>query len=167
MFVRVKKVGSRRYAYLVNGLREKGRVRQRTLCYLGPVSKLVSGIPDNTRKKVEKLFTVDWDRTNNQLRGIPLTFEELSRARRDQYAVSIRTRREGFRSRGGMPRAKGELSVLSRLAAIRFREMFEQIGEREYRGDSWAHGFQTRRNGLDQRGARDGRSHRRHDSKQD
>src|SRR6266567_5299455 len=88
MFVRVKKVGSRRYAYLVNGLREKGRVRQRTLCYLGPVSKLVSGIPDNTRKKVEKLFTVDWDRMNNQLRGIPLTFEELSRARRDQYAVS-------------------------------------------------------------------------------
>ncbi len=133
MFVRVKKVGSRRYAYLVNGLREKGRVRQRTLCYLGPVSKLVSGIPDSTRKKVEKLFTVDWDRMNNQLRRIPLTFEELSRARRDQYAVSIRTRREGFRSRGGMPRAKGELSVLSRLAAIRFREMFEQIGEREYR----------------------------------
>jgi hypothetical protein len=133
MFVRVKKVGSRRYAYLVNGVRERGRVRQRTLCYLGPISKLVFGIPDNTRKKVEKRFQVDWFRMNDQLRRIPLTFEELSRARRDQYAVSIRTRRAGFRSQGDLPRDKGELSVLSRLVAIRFREMFEEIGEREYR----------------------------------
>jgi hypothetical protein len=133
MFVRVKKVGSRRYAYLVNGVRERGRVRQRTLCYLGPISKLVFGIPDNTRKKVEKRFQVDWFRMNDQLRRIPLTFEELSMARRDQYPVSIRTRRAGFRSQGDLPRDKGELSVLSRLVAIRFREMFEEIGEREYR----------------------------------
>ena len=133
MFVRVKKVGSRRYAYLVDGVRERKRVRQRTLCYLGPFSKLVSGIPVNTRKKVEKRFQVDWDRINNQLRGIPLTFEELSMARRDQYAVSIRTRQTGSRSQGDLPRARGELSALSRLVGIRFREMFEQIGEREYR----------------------------------
>jgi hypothetical protein len=133
MFVRVKKVGSRRYAYLVDGVRERRSVRQRTLCYLGPVSKLVSGIPNNTRKQVEKRFQVDWDRMNDQLRRIPLTFEELSMARRHQYAVSIRTRRAGFRGRGDMPRARGELSGLSRLAAISFREMFEQIGEREYR----------------------------------
>ena len=133
MFVRVKKVGSRRYAYLVDGVRERRSVRQRTLCYLGPVSKLASGVPDDARKKVERLIPVDWDRVNDQLRRIPLTFEELSMARRDQYAVSIRTRRQGFRSRGSMPRSRGELSVLSRLAAIRFREMFEQIGEREYR----------------------------------
>jgi hypothetical protein len=133
MFVRVKKVGSRRYAYLVDGVRERRSVRQRTLCYLGPVSKLVSGIPDNTRRKVEKRFQVDWDRMNDQLRRIPLTFEELSMARRDQYATSIRTRQAGFRSQGNLPRAKGELSVLSKLAGIRFREMFEQVGEREYR----------------------------------
>jgi hypothetical protein len=133
MFVRVKKVGSRRYAYLVDGVRERRSVRQRTLCYLGPVSKLVSGIPDDTRKKVEKRFQVDWDRMNDQLRRIPLTFEELSMARRNQYATSIRTRQEGFRSKGNLPRAKGELSVLSTLVALRFREMFEQIGEREYR----------------------------------
>jgi hypothetical protein len=133
MFVRVKTVGSRRYAYLVDGVREGSRVTQRTLCYLGPVSRLASGIPDNTRKRVEKRFRVNWDRVNDQLRRVPLTFEELSRARRDQYAVSIRTRRRGFRSQGDRPRAAGELSVLSRLAAIRFREMFEQVGEREYR----------------------------------
>jgi hypothetical protein len=133
MFVRVKKIGSRRYAYLVDGVREGSRVRQRTLCYLGPISRLASGIPDVTRKKVGKQFQVDWDRVNDQLRRIPVTLEELSRARRDKYAVSIRTRRQGFRSQGGLPRAEGELSVLSRIAAIRFREMFEQIGEREYR----------------------------------
>jgi len=133
MFVRLKKVGSRRYAYLVDGVRERRSVRQRTLCYLGPVSKLVSGIPDNTRKEVEKRLQVDWDRINDQLRRIPLTFEELSMARRDQYAVSIRTRQTGSRSQGDLPRARGELSALSRLVGIRFREMFEQIGEREYR----------------------------------
>ena len=133
MFLRVKEVGSRRYAYLVDGVREGRRIRQRTLCYLGPVSKLVSGIPDNTRKKVEKRFQVNWDRVNDQLRRIPLTFEELSMARRDQYATSIRTRQTGSRSQGDLPRARGELSALSRLAGIRFREMFEQIGEREYR----------------------------------
>jgi hypothetical protein len=133
MFVRVKKIGSQRYAYLVDGARDGRRVMQRTLFYLGPISKLASGIPDGTRKKVEKQFQVDWDRVNDQLRRIPLTFEELLRARREQYVASIRTRRPGFRSQGSLPRAKGELAALSRLAAIRFREMFEQVGEREYR----------------------------------
>lgn len=133
MFVRVKTIGSRRYAYLVDGVREKRRVRQRTLCYLGPVSKLASGIPDKVRKKAEKRFQVDWDRVNDQLRHIPLTFEELLRTRRDQYVVSIKTRRQGFRSQGDRPRVDGELSVLSRLIAIKFRQMFEQVGEREYR----------------------------------
>jgi hypothetical protein len=133
MFVRVKQVGSRRYAYLADGVREGRRVRQRTLCYLGPVSKLVSGIPEDTRTRVEKRFQVNWDRVNDQLRQIPLTFEELSMARRDSYAVSIRSRRRGFRTQGERPRAKGELSALSRLVATKFREMFEQVGEREYR----------------------------------
>ncbi len=88
---------------------------------------------DSTRNNVEKRFQVDWDRVNDQLRRIPLTFEELSRARCDSFTVPIRTRRQGFRSQGDLPRVKGELSVLSRLIAIRFREMFEQVGEREYR----------------------------------
>ncbi len=133
MFVRVKKIGLRRYAYLVEGVREGKRVRQRTLFYLGPVSKLASGIPEDTRRRVGKRFQVDWDKTNEEIRRIPLTFEELSEARRLQYAVSVKMRRSGFRSQGGLPRAKGELSVLARLAAIRFREMFEEIGKNEYR----------------------------------
>ncbi len=133
MFVRVKNVGLRRYFYLVEGVREKKRVRQKTLCYLGPVSKLASGIPEDTRRRVGKRFQVDWDRTNEEIRRIPLTFEELSETKRRQYAVSIRKRQAGLRSQGGLPRAKGELSVLTRLSAKRFREMFEEIGEREYR----------------------------------
>src|SRR5438094_9745940 len=79
MFVRVKKVGPRRYAYLVDGVREGKRVRQRTLCYLGPVSKIVSGIPENVRKKIEERFQVNWDKINYEIRRIPLTFEEISR----------------------------------------------------------------------------------------
>jgi hypothetical protein len=133
MFVRAKKVGLRRYAYLVEGAREGRRVIQRTLCYLGPVSKLVSGVPDDTRRKVGKQFQVDWNKINREIGRIPLTFEELSEARRAQYAVSIRTRQAGFRSQGDLPRAEGELSALSRLAATKFREMFEAVGDREYR----------------------------------
>ncbi len=134
MFVRAKKVGQRRYAYLVEGVREGRRVRQRTLCYLGPVSKLVSGgIPDDTRRKVGKRFQVDWNKINDEIGRIPLTFEELSEARRARYAVYVRTRQAGFRSQGRLPRDEGELSALTRLAAARFREMFEEIGHREYR----------------------------------
>lgn len=133
MFVRAKKVGPRRYAYLVEGVREGRRVRQRTLCYLGPVWKLASGIPDDTRRRVGERFQVDWNRINAEIDRLPLTFEELSEARRARYAVSVRTRQAGFRSQGGLPRAEGELSALSRLATARFREMFEQIGDREYR----------------------------------
>ncbi len=133
MFLRVKKVGSRRYAYLVEGIREGKRVRQRTLCYLGPVSKLLYGVPNNIRKRIEERFQVNWNRVDDEIRRIPVTFEEVSEARRKQHAVSIRRRQMGFRSQGDLPRAKGELSALSRLAAIKFREMFEETGERQYR----------------------------------
>lgn len=132
MFVRVKKVGGRRYAYLVEGAREGGRVRQRTLCYLGPLVKLVSGPPDDVRKKAER-FHVDWKKANDEIRQIPLTFDELSEVRRAQYALAIRMRGQGVRTQGDLPRAKGELSVLSTLARAKFREMFQEVGERAYR----------------------------------
>src|SRR6267143_6113089 len=75
MYVRVKKVGSRRYAYLAMGVREKGRVRQKTLCYLGPVAKLGFGIPSDVRRRVERRFQVDWGKIENGIRRIPLTLE--------------------------------------------------------------------------------------------
>ncbi len=133
LFVRVKRVGLRRYVYLVEGVRKGERVRQKTLCYLGPVTKLVSGVPYDTMRKVEKKIQLDWNKINDGIGRIPLTFEELSEARRAQYAISIRARRGGFRTQGNLPRTERELSALSKLAAKRFREMFEEIGEREYR----------------------------------
>jgi hypothetical protein len=45
MFVRVKEVRGRRYAYLVEGMRDGARVRQRGVCYLGPVSRAALGVP--------------------------------------------------------------------------------------------------------------------------
>src|SRR5438552_3470888 len=83
MYVRVKRVGSRRYAYLVKGVREKERVRQKTLCYLGPVAKLGFGIPDDIRRRVEQRFQVNWDEIENGIRQIPLTLEEISQLRRE------------------------------------------------------------------------------------
>src|SRR5437899_49788 len=49
MFVRVKKIRSKRYVYLVEGRRIGDRVRQKTLCYLGPISKLIYGLPSDER----------------------------------------------------------------------------------------------------------------------
>ena len=133
MFVRVKKIGPRRYVYLVEGVREAGRVSQKSLCYLGPVARLASGIQDDIRKKVERQFQVDWKRVSESIRRIPLTFDELSEARRAQYATSIMTRSRSLRTQGNRPRIEGELSALSKLASTRFNEMFEEVGERKYR----------------------------------
>jgi hypothetical protein len=134
MFPRVKEVGGRRYIYLVEGAREGRRVRQRTLCYLGPIAKLASSVPERTKRKVDRRFEVDWRRVEEAIRKIPLTFEELSEARRQSYALSVKSgSRGGLRTRGERPRAEGELLALSRIAAVRFKEGFEEVGERSYR----------------------------------
>ena len=133
MFVRVKKFGSRRYAYLVKSTRKDGQVRQDVLCYLGPIQKLVYGVPLDTRKKVRKPFRVDWDRIEDEIARIPLSFEELSEARHTEYFMPSWARPKGFRAQDPKPRAPGELSALIELAAKKFDEMFEEIGEREYR----------------------------------
>jgi hypothetical protein len=134
MFVRVKSIGGRRYAYLVEGVREGGRVRQRTLCYLGPLPKLASGVPDDVRRAAGRSLRVDWRKVNDEIGRIPLTFEEVLEARRRQFAVSVRMR-QGRRpgSRGNLPRVEGELSALARVASARFAEMFEEVGESTYR----------------------------------
>lgn len=126
--VRSSQEGRREAICLPGGRRKGGRVRQRTLCYIGPLWKLVSGAPDDVRKKAEG-FNVDWKKANDEIRQIPITFDELSEARRAQYALAIRMRRQGVRTQGDLPRAKGELSALSTLAQAKFREMFEEVGE--------------------------------------
>ena len=133
MFVRVKNIGSRRYVYLVKGMRKGKLVKQKTLYYLGPISKLVYGVPLDTRKKVRKLFRVDWDKIEDEIARIPLGFEELSEARHTEYFMPRWARPKGFRAQDPKPRAPGELSALIELAAKKFDEMFEEIGEREYR----------------------------------
>jgi len=134
MFVRVKNIRERRYAYLVVGVREGGRVKQKTICYLGSLSKLASsGVSEDIMSRAAERFQVDWKAVNDEIRQIPLTFDELSEARRRQFAISIGTRRQGIRTQGNLSRADGELSALSRLAATRFKDMFEETGELSYR----------------------------------
>ncbi len=135
MFVRVKKIGGNRYAYLSEGVSKEGRVRQKTLCYLGPVAKIASGIPDETREKVErKIGSVDWNKINAAIRAIPVTFEELQDMKRSQLPIALSFRKPDFQniSRGNKPRAKGELSALTTIARRNFNEMFESMGDRKY-----------------------------------
>ena len=134
VFVRAKRVGGRRYLYLVEGKRDGETVRQKTLCYLGPMSKLFSGVPEAIRTNIDLRLRVDWREVNDRIWRIPLTFEELSEARSAQFATSARTR--GPRrhpAQGDLPRAEGELSALSKLARYRFKELFEETGALAYR----------------------------------
>lgn len=134
MFVRAKRVGRRRYLYLVEGKRDGEKVRQKTLCYLGPMSKLASGVPEVVRTSIGARLRIDWKNVDDQIGRIPLSFEELSEARRAQFATSARMRGErGRPAQGDLPRAEGELSALSKLAEYRFKELFEETGALAYR----------------------------------
>ena len=134
MFVRAKRVGRRRYLYLVEGKRSVANVKQKTLRYLGPLSRLVAGVPEEVKKDVNLRFRVDWQKMDDEITRIPLTFEELSETRRAQFAISARIRaRQGRPTQGNLPRTEGELSALSKAAAHRFGELFEEIGTLSYR----------------------------------
>jgi hypothetical protein len=134
VFVRTKKVGGRRYLYLVEGKRDGESVRQKTLCYLGPLSKLTSGVPEAVKTRIDVRLRVDWKGVNDQIGRIPLTFEELSEARRAQFATSARARAQRVHpTQGDLSRTEGELSALSKLAEHRFKELFEETGALAYR----------------------------------
>ncbi|MDG6925944.1 MAG: hypothetical protein JRN09_05275 [Nitrososphaerota archaeon] len=134
MFVRAKAVGRRRYLYLVEGRRDGGKVKQSTLCYLGPLSKLSSGVPEAIRRRVDARLSVNWKKVNEEIGRLPLTFEELSEARRAQFELSASSRtRRGRPTQGDLPRTEEELSALSRLAALRFEQLFEEPGVLTFR----------------------------------
>lgn len=135
MYVRVKRIGSRRYVYLADGMSENGRVRQRTLAYLGPITRVALGVPADVRRKVDrKVERVDWDKIRKAVRAIPLTFEELQDLKRSQFRTVLGIRRTGYRlGPGRAPRVEGEIAALSLIARRRFIEMFERIGDRTYR----------------------------------
>jgi len=134
VFVRAKTVRGRRYLYLVEGKRDGESVRQKTLCYVGPLSKLAAGVPEGVRTSTDARLRVDWKEVNDRIGRIPLTFEELSEARRALFAISIRTRAQRVHpTQGDLPRTEGELSALSKLAEHRFKEIFEETGTLAYR----------------------------------
>lgn len=145
MFVRVKEVAGRRYLYVVDGRRSGKTVRQRVLCYLGPLSTLASGIPDDVRRRVERENPdiLDWKKIIEQVKRIPLRFEEISDIRKRQYALAVKARNLPLKlppPEGRVTprvvfeqRSVGELSALSRLAARGFQETYEELGDRRYR----------------------------------
>ncbi len=134
MFVRAKRVGRRRYLYLVEGKRDGANIKQKTLCYLGPLSRLVAGVPEEVKRNVDLRLRVDWKKIDDEIARFPLSFEELLETRRAQFAISVRIRaQQGRPTQGNLPRTKGELSALSKAAAHRFEELFEEIGVLSYR----------------------------------
>jgi hypothetical protein len=127
MYVRVKKIGSRRYAYLVEGVSKNGRVKQKTLAYLGPITKVASGVPDERVKRVNrKIADVDWNKVNMDIRGIPLEFEELEEVKRNLLPKILANRKREV-GRGNRPRVDGELSALTLIARKGFNEMFQTL----------------------------------------
>ena len=133
MFVRIKKVGSTRYVYVVKGTRKGRHGERKSVGHLGPIQKLVYGVPAATRRRVRKMFRVDWNEIEDSVAKIPLSFEELSEARHTEYFISNRKIQRRFRAQSARPRTAGELARMSKMIARKFNEMFEEIGEREYR----------------------------------
>ncbi len=136
VYVRLKKIGLKRYAYLVEGRSENGRVRQKTLAYLGPMVKIAMGVPDEIKRKVDsQVGKVDWAKINTHIRKIPIEFEELLEIRRKALPIVLAARQNRSRDtgRGNRPRVEGELAALTIIAKKRFNEMFKLVGERTYR----------------------------------
>ena len=133
MLVRITKVGSTRWVYLEKGTGKGRHGGRKTVGNLGPIQKLVYGVPTATRKRVVKLFRVDWDKVEDRIARIPLSFEELSEARHTEYFISNRRIQQRLRTQSAGPRNAVELAKLSKVIARKFNEMFEEIGEREYR----------------------------------
>ena len=127
MYVRVKTVRGRRYAYLVEGKREGTRVKQRVVRYLGPLAQAAFGLP---RARMKGL---DSDEINRALARIPLRFEELVEARQANSYSSLLARRPLRRRGGGRPRVKGEGEALALLSASRFKALFAEVGDGRYR----------------------------------
>ena len=130
MYVRVKKIGSKRYAYLVEGVSKKGKVRQKTLAYLGPLVKIATGVPDEISRRVDgKVRNVDWNKINMDIRRIPLDFDELQEIKRNMLPRVLigRQSRSQDIGRGNRPRVEGELAALTIIARRGFNEMFRTL----------------------------------------
>lgn len=130
MYVRVKKIGSKRYAYLVEGVSKRGKVRQNNLAYLGPLVKIATGVPDEISRKVDgRVRNLDWNKINTDIRRIPLDFDELQEIKRNMLprVLAGRQNRSVEVGRGNRPRVEGELEALTIIARRGFNEMFRTL----------------------------------------
>ena len=132
MYVRLKTFRGRRYAYLVEGIRADGTVRQKVVAYLGPLSEVWFGVPAKTRAKAGKRADIDWREVNLSLGAVPLSLEELADLKTKRYSRAMAERRQGYLTRGVRRRVEGKPDVLAELAALRFNDAFRKVGERRY-----------------------------------
>lgn len=130
MYVRIKKIGSKRYAYIVEGVSRNGKVKQTTLAYLGPLVKIARGVPDEISRKVDgKVKNVDWAKINMDMRKIPIDFDELQEIKRNMLpkVLAGRQNRSAEIGRGNRPRVDGELAALTIIARRGFDQMFRTL----------------------------------------
>ena len=132
MYVRVKVVRGKRYAYLVEGRREGRRVRQKVVRYLGPLARAALGVTGPDEMEGDD-GSIDWRKVNLAITKIPLNFQELSEARRIGLPRAVAKEGRAFPSGGTRERVEGEEAALLKLASAKFRQAFIQVGELRYR----------------------------------
>jgi hypothetical protein len=150
LYPRVKTIGGRQYVYLVSGVRSGGKVSQKTVAYLGPLSEVTYGIPAKVRREVARKtrMKVDWKSVSERISRMPVDFDDLLKSRRRAQTLRLRyasprkfaVPRKRVRDPQSLLRERvpGELEALTRLAKLSFDSMFEQTGPREYRlRESW------------------------------
>ena len=136
MFVRLKRISGRRYAYLVEGKRMGKKVKQDIVGYLGPFYALVSGVPESVKSKLTGR-QIDWNDVNRQLTQIPVTLDELAEMKRGRFRAFFGARSSDAPLQTTLvapsallaQRSAGELSALSKLSARGFQRMFEKTDE--------------------------------------
>lgn len=141
MFLRTKDISGRRYIYLAEGIRTGKKVKQKVY-YLGPLSKLVYGIPNDLKIKTEaKTPNVpDWNKITECLKKIPFKFTEISHNRSNQYIYAVKANNIEFSQINTKTnvtpteiykqRKEGELLALSKIAKKRFQEIYRESEDR-------------------------------------
>jgi hypothetical protein len=133
VFVRIKRTRGRRYVYVVEGVRKGDRVGQKVVCYLGPLPRVAYGVPAEVAARAARRRDIDWRLVNDAISRIPLTFEELSEARRASHSAAVGARRQGFLTQGSRRRVAGEGDALCALASSKFHEIFVEAGKERFK----------------------------------
>ena len=144
MFVKVKVIAGRRYVYIAEGARTGKQVKQKTY-YLGSLSNLAYGIPEDLKRKIEAKNPniKNWDKITKEIRRIPLKFEEVSNLKPEQYAQMIKAKSLPVTSKKMneqvtpsmvfKQRREGELLALSIIVKKRFQETYTELGDGKLR----------------------------------